>query len=724
VRINPLITLSSESTKAVAKIRKIPMPFKSYKIIFFIFLSVLSGSYAHTEESLSSVKSQFKIAIFKEKDFLSLGSPVSLTSEWLYDSLSKKFSVTYLDSNKLGDKKYLNLKTFDLLILPYGEAFPYKAFPQIKEYLFEGGGLLNIAGRPFWVPVDKIKGKWERTVIADPYKEFLSPLGIKYYQSSENNNIGLSVVTSFGFSPIRPTHGNVFPCRIPARDFYSLNGSPGVFVKAWRNPYTKGSKNIPRKWCLIGAVGEDHPLNPKNPDAQEILMHIIEYLSYPVIIHDLESDFAGYYQGEEVDISLRALNNSRLRQKVIVEFEIFDKKEKPVYKKSKSIELEPGQIITLSETWQPNVFHSSFYKIRAILKVDDIVFDKEENGFVVIDKDVLRGGTSIEIKEKLFAINGEKSLILGVNYYESKLGELMWLRPNLLKIREDFKSMGDLGINFIRIHYHHSKWFRDYFSQVVKKDLDPYLQVADTTALPTERSLRILDAIIQLAQEQGLVFCMDIFTLVPEEMGNPIGWLGLRERILDKDKVAVQKKFIRLIAQRYKDVPGVAWDLWNEPCLDREDYELLRNWVREIRESFRKNGSNQLITIGGNLSLDLLDVLDYGCIQAYEPGEFDSIENLTKPVIFNEVWNPAGCSLDEEERQAEELKKDFNAFLKTNAAGFMPWQWTRQARLWNNSSDAEQWDDELGLCVRDDGTLRPAGGIYAYLISLIRKNQK
>ena len=721
MRNNPPIALSGESTKANAKIRKISMPFKLYKIIFFIFLSVLSGSYAYTEEPVSSVKSQFKIAIFKEKDFPSIGSPVSLTPEWLYDGLSKKFFVAYLDFNKLGDKKYLNLKTFDLLILPYGEAFPHKAFPRIKEYLFEGGGLLNIAGRPFWVPVDKIKGKWERMDIADPYKEFLSPLGIKYYQSSENNNIGLSVVTSLGFSPIQPTHGNVFPYRIPVRDFYSLNGSPGVFVKAWRNPYAKGSKNIPGKWCLIGAVGEGHPLNPKNPDAQALLMQIVEYLSYPIIIYELEPDFAGYYQGEKVNISLRALNNSRLRQKAMVEFEIFDKEEKPVYKKSKSIELEPGEIITLSETWQPKTFHSAFYKIKAILKTDDIVFDKEENGFVVIDRDVLRGGPSIEIKEKAFTINGERSLILGVNYYESKLGELMWLRPNLLKIREDFKSMGEVGINFIRIHYHHSKWFRDYFSQVVKKDLDPYLQVADTTALPTERSLRILDAIIQLSQEQGLVFCMDIFTLVPEEMGNPIGWLGLRERILDKDKVAVQKKFIRLIAQRYKDVPGVVWDLWNEPRLDREDYELLRNWVREIRQSFRKGGSNQLITIGDNLSLHLLDVLDYGCIQTYEPGELDSIEDLTKPVIFNEVWNPAGCSLNEEERQAEELKKDFSAFLKTNAAGFMPWQWTRQARLWNDSSDTEQWDDELGLCVRDDGSLKPAGEAYGYLITQIKK---
>jgi len=83
-------------------------------------------------------------------------------------------------------------------------------------------------------------------------------------------------------------------------------------------------------------------------------------------------------------------------------------------------------------------------------------------------------------KANSYHFNSKISYLLGVNYYESKLGELMWLRPNLLKIREDFKSMRDLGINFIRIHYYHSKWFRDYFSKVLKENLDPYLQVADT----------------------------------------------------------------------------------------------------------------------------------------------------------------------------------------------------------------------------------------------------
>lgn len=694
--------------------------FKLCWLNFFIFILILSGGYVYSEEQIDSREAQFRIAMFKEKDFPSIGTPVSITPEWLYNNLSADFSVTYLDSDDLGNGECLNTDTFDLLVMPYGEVFPYKAFQNIKEYIFGGGGLLNVAGRPFWVSVEKLDNGWQKVDIKDPYMEFLSDLGIKYYVSEETQGIGLSVTTSLSFNPVKPTHGNVFPYRIPARDFLKSKEDV-IFVKSWRNPYVRGSKKLINKWCLIGARGEDHPLNPQNPRAQEALIKIIEYLSYPIIMHDLETDLAAYQQGEKVEVSLKVMNIGKNSETGTVEVEFLDQEDKVVYRKSRQVELKPGQEITLQEVWQPEGFKSNFYKVTALLKKDSAVFDTEENGFVVINKGILESGPSIKIEKNRFIVNGESSLILGVNYYESRLGELLWLRPNLLRIREDFKSMRKIGINMVRIHYHHSKWFRDYFANVVKEPLDPYFEMADNTALPSERSLRILDAIIQIAQEEGLVFCMDIFSLVPEEMGNPVGWLGLKERILDKDKINVQKKFVEIIAQRYKDVPGITWDLWNEPRLGNDDLDLLRRWAGEIRDLFRKNGDVHPVTIGGDLSVRLPDVLDYVCVHTYEPAEFKFAESLGKPVIFQETWHPAGMGLEEEIRQKQELIKDFNAFLNTDAAGFMPWQWTRQARLWNNASEAEKWDDDLGICIREDGSLKPAGSAYYGLISKIKE---
>ena len=128
-------------------------------IILFIILIVLPKNYLYAEGYFVSPHGQFIIAIFKEDGFPAIGIPRLLTPEWLYNLLSRYFYVVYLDFSKLSNRKYLNLDNFDLFILSYDESFPYKAFPSIKEYLFEGGGLLNIAGRPFWVAMDKINGK-------------------------------------------------------------------------------------------------------------------------------------------------------------------------------------------------------------------------------------------------------------------------------------------------------------------------------------------------------------------------------------------------------------------------------------------------------------------------------------------------------------------------------------------------------------------------------------
>ncbi|MDD5561010.1 MAG: cellulase family glycosylhydrolase [Candidatus Omnitrophica bacterium] len=657
----------------------------------------------------------FNIAIFKENDFPAKGVPDLLTPDFLFKNLAERFSVIYLDIAQLSNEKYLDAHKVDLLILPYGETFPCQAFAQIKRYIFEGGGILNIAGRPFWEPVVKISGKWQKLDKGDSYKNFMSALGIKYYERRDDKSIGLSVTTSLGDTPIQPTHGNVFPYRVPVRDFYFLeellnikDNKQIVLIKSWRNPYSPLLKNLPRKWCLIGAKDADNPLNPKSPLSQRKLIQIIDNLAFPIIIYGLETSLPAYLREEKVTVSVKAANMRKNKETAEIEFKFIGEDGMTAYCTRANIELSPGEQTIVKEICDPGVLKDSFYKISAELKKNDVIFDKEENGFVFIDKNILKNGPTIKIIGDKFAINGKKSFILGMNYYESKLGELMWLAPNLLRIRDDFKAMHALNINFVRIHYHHSKWFRDYFNLVVKQELDPYFNIADQTVLPSERSLRILDAVIQLAQEEGLIFCMDIFSLVPEEMGDPVGWLGLKERIVEKEKIDVQKKFIALLAKRYKDVPGITWDLWNEPRLGVEDLGKLRLWAKQLRNILIENGDRHLITIGDDISLYLLDELDYASIHADNLGDFSKLKNLDKPFIFQEIWNSAGCSLREEVRQADKLKADFNDFLKSKAAGFVPWQWTRQARLWGNASDSEKWDDELGLCVHDDGSPKPA----------------
>jgi len=721
---------------------------KYLSILVFLFFTLLSG-----QEVRGELKNNYHIVIFKEEGFPATDLPKGLSPEWLKKNLQAEgYGVSYFDTSQLLNNSLFNSNEVDLLILPYGETFPIAGFNAIRDYLEGGGGLFTVAGRPFWLPVGKINDKWE-TVDAKPYEDFLAKLGIKYYQSEiassfcEFNeelfkefsakqlftkaDIGLTVTTSDKSVKMAPTHGNVFPYRIPCRDsipiLKSLDKSgevltyPAILVKSWRNPYGKENK-IPNKWCLIAIKGEKHPLNPKYPYAKKVLENLMGYLSSKTALHSLETDYACYHQGEVVRFKVKALNYGAEDKALWINFIVKDSKNRIVYRATKKVDLLAGTENTMGDVWKPKNFPDDFYTLEAMIKDRGKFIDKEKTGFVVWNNKILKKEKFLRINGRDFFIGDKKIFLSGVNYYESKLGELMWLHPNMLSVKEDFEKMQKMGINFIRIHYHHSKWFRDYLTQVAKLPLEPYDDISDNSALPTQRSLRILDAFIQLAQKYDLIFSMDLFSLVPEEMGDPRGWLGLTERIIDPHKVALQKEFAGILAKRYKDVPGITWDLWNEPRLEKtEDMNKLKDWAVQMMRVFRENGDNHPITIGDDLSLKLIDILDYACVHTYEPGKFIPPINLNKPFIFQEVWNDVGCSLEEEARQAKKLKNDFYSALEKGASGFAPWQWTRQARLWNDTNEAEKWDDELGVCVHDDGTLKMAGRAYSSLISKINR---
>ncbi len=677
------------------------------------FLCLFCGNLA---ASPKTERTGFSIAIFNQEQFPAEGVPRDLTPEWFYETLKDRFPVAFVNASGLAG---VSIEKFDLLILPYGENFPFSAVEGLKKYVASGGGILTVAGRPFWSARTFRDGQWRPVAEYSP-ANFLASLGISYYESDKTPDIGLTVTTGLGISPTFPTSGNVFPYRLPSRDFFSLdryfeNGGSVVFVKSWKNPYRGANPRIPRKWCLVGARGDNNPFNPMFARSRQNLRNVIDIISFPVVLHELKTELAAYKQGEKVNISVLATNCGNQAVSYFATIEIMDSSGKSVFRKSRDFTIPAQGTVILKEDWWPMVFRDNFYEIRAYLKKGGVTLDQETNGFVVIDKNVLQSGPRLSASGNDFLVNGLRTLIAGTNYYESRMGELMWVAPNLYNVRRDFQKMRKIGLKLVRIHYHHPKWFTDYF---YSRKLEPpeYFSRKQARPLPSEKSLRILDAVIQLAAGERLIFCADLFSLVPQEMGDPEGWLGKRERIVDRSRVAYQKQFVRIIASRYKDIPSITWDLWNEPRLDAEDLEPLRAWAREIIAEFRQGGDRHLITIGDDMSLRLMDVLDYGSIHTYEPGDFHGLDQYAKPVIFQEVWEPAGLGHQAEEGQADELRRDFSGFMKSGAKGFMPWQWTRQSRLWSNITQAEAWDDDLGLCVREDGSLKPAGEAMEALI--------
>jgi hypothetical protein len=565
----------------------------------------------------------------------------------------------------------------------------------ILEYLEKGGGLILFLPKE----IDE---------------SFLKEIGIRTYQIPEGlkacldgtffNGIylddfkfykGVVVKTGYGGQIREPTRGNVFPERIPVRDFTVIvRGEDGegrflasgvLLVKHWYNPWQIKSK-VPPRWLIFSTLNYDLP--------PRFYSRLARLVREELLLERVEAELPVYFEGESVKVKVKLHNLGKDRERVRVYLYIYRDGEL-IYKSWRQKLFGHG----MHQIWFTPLFkfRPGFYKLKALLYRGGILVDYTTNAFLYAPDKIRREFLSLDVKKGKFLVSGKEVYLLGINYYESKLGELNWIWPNLDRINEDFKLMKKMGFKVVRIHYHHPKWFRDYLEKV-NSPFKKFFPQKDP--LPSEEDLRILDAFIYLAQLNNLIICLDLFSLVPNEMGDPLGWLGMKERIRDVRKVDLQLKFVKLIAQRYKDIPGITWDLWNEPRLEEADRSNLKRWTERIIREFRINGDRHLITIGGNDSLYMEEILDYLCVHT------DKIEEAplaSKPVLIQEFW--LAKDLDGEGSLKEELKKVLDELKEANYRGFMPWQFTRQSRLWDKF-EAEKWDDDLGLILREDGSLR------------------
>jgi len=620
-------------------------------------------------------------------------------------SVSKEEIFKFLDSSEKfhaeWEKTIKNdLKNYDYLILSKGKLSKFEK-NAIFKFLKTGGGLVlflpkdydegflkKIGIKTYKIYGDNLKVEWDGKIFKSGFKEGFTPFR------------GILVKTGYGGKITQPVRGNVFPERIPVRDFAVLAkavdennnflGSSIVLVKHWLNPWDING-NVPKKWFLFSGRNFNF--------GDGFYKQIAGILNSPFVVKDLKAVYPVYSKGEQIELTLEVFNlNARSRRgKFLIEVLHQDEVVYSIYNKRKFISGLNSFYFDVKKE-----IPAGFYELRCSFYNKGKVVDYFKNAFLVKDKNWDSEG-GLKIEGNKFLINEKKEFLWGVNYYESKMGELMWLGPNLYRINQDFALMNKLGFKIVRIHYHHPKWFKDYLKKIDSRMMEFF---PDKKYLPHDEDLRVLDSIIYLARLNDLIICFDLFTLVPREIGDPSGWLSMTERITNEGKIAAQLEFVKILAQRYKDVKGITWDLWNESRMPDESIVRLEQWVGLIIQQFRKNGDKHLITLGGNDSLNLEDKLDYLSVHS---DKIATVPLSNKPVILQEFWLPEG--LDKEYKQANDLEKIIFALKTSDYQGFMPWQWTRQSRLWDES-EPEKWDDDLGLFLREDGSFKPSIKIF------------
>jgi hypothetical protein len=160
--------------------------------------------------------------------------------------------------------------------------------------------------------------------------------------------------------------------------------------------------------------------------------------------------------------------------------------------------------------------------------IDGKIVDHEDNAFVAWNPAVIARGPKIGKSGNYFTINGKPSLLYGCQTFWGQTGNVTARSP--LGFARDFAQMRSYGF----------RWTRAFLP------------------VGTEAEKRINDALVQLAQKNGIVI-YDTTNLT---------------NTADPDELAKEVASIKATAARYKDVPGMVFDICNEPQFKSDDPAL------------------------------------------------------------------------------------------------------------------------------------------------------
>jgi hypothetical protein len=495
------------------------------------------------------------VVIFHESGFPAADS--AATPESLLQALP---GARFTSSDELKNR----LNSANLLVLPYGSAFPEPAWPEIQSFLQRGGNLLVLGGRPFSRAAYRDGGSWKlrdysvrytRPLMIDQYQETPGSDGLKF----ESNPDIMPALPQFawkqGFSPI--IHQS-------AVDLYSRGGSAGS-IDANLDALAWGTKDGRRmsapviqidhlrngfdggRWIFVDAeLSPDFyngavALDLVRKLADQALRGAEEFTVRPVL--------PLYLPGEpiEVDVRWKAEKETNASLTVKISAENASSDHNPA----------AAPLPLTQPLAYPAPKEKGLHIITAQLAVDGKVRATYHSAFWIRDLDYLRSGPKLSVNEDYFELDGKPLAVIGTTYMSSDVQRLYFDHPNVYVWDRDLRQIHDAGLNMIR-----TGWWTGW---------DKF---ADENGVPYERTLRTLEAYLMTARKYGLPVQFNFFAFLPEVLGgvNPY---------LDPEALRKQKTLVDSVAARFHDVPFLAYDLINEPSFSKHLWTMRPNgdWI-------------------------------------------------------------------------------------------------------------------------------------------------
>ncbi|MBD3176974.1 MAG: hypothetical protein GF320_17510 [Armatimonadia bacterium] len=486
-------------------------------------------------------------------------------------------------------ERLLDPATVDVLVVPGGPAFPADAVPALRAFLAADGDLLTMGGYAFDQPLSYVDDQWvavgagvsaqevseggevpntrinsrlgthgdamafdpQQLQIFDPSFVLKRVAGLRAAPNQELIPADVRMPgTLEGYATVSTLGSNqaVFPDlwgrRIPLLETYDAfgrqRGAGGAIVHHFDGPYAGSS------WAFFGITNRDLFTGVDAPLAGAV-PGILDAITRPRYVRRVTTNYACYRRGESVTVEGEVwLQGDEADPHVMVTCRLLGQVRAEV-----SGGPEAAGLRSFSVTFDDPSLTEDYATVTAELMVGEEAVDLLETAFCVWDPDIIAAGPKVEIDGSQVVIDGEAVVRLGtpqtgMMWYSEHEDPSVW--------DADYRAMRDHQIRILRV-LHFSPFAEGGYEG--KPSNRP-----EALKYRPEKLCRQTDAMVQLAQKHGIVFFLALHD-----------WLAVP---LTEEQYAIQEDWNRFWTERYRDVPGIMYDIQNEPHVpDPPAYDVL-----------------------------------------------------------------------------------------------------------------------------------------------------
>ncbi len=504
---------------------------------------------------LFSFPLQAKVVVFWQPGFPTLASqPVDRASLGkALAALDPAPELVFADEAMLALTE--TLSDAELLVLPYGSAVPAGAWKSIEQFLDGGGNLLVIGGQPLRVPVRFV----DRQYVADsPQDTYSRVLGFRHtYEVPVPQDAVFRWKAGYSWLPA---------VKVRAQRFFAVEGrldglgymadATGSLVAAPVIVANHAGGGLDRRMAGSRIVALDFDPEPgywQSGDGVALIQQAAGYARQGSVDFSVETFFSALRPGEPplITVHLRAPRQERLGAMVSGEVKLELRSEKGV------IATATVPFTGKGKADLGSIFHEAlppgFYQVSAILSESGQARESYRNGFWVTDPGALASGPPLGVHGDFLTLDGKPFFPVGTNYFTTEENGWDFSGPrNAWVWDKDFEEMAAHGVSFVRT----GVWM-------------PNGRFIDaSTGGTSERFLRNLEAFLLCAHRHNIAINFTFFAFSPRSGAFPRSQDGAAIQpnpYTDPASVEAEQAYVHSVAERFKEVPWLSWDLINEP---------------------------------------------------------------------------------------------------------------------------------------------------------------